>query len=198
MLRRDDQGHVPPAWYAVLALGVVAIALAGYLGFRIYPRAGLPDVEGAALLALAAAAGIAAFFSPCSFPLLATILSREVGVDAATDGVRARDALRYAFALSIGTAAFLLIAGLVVGVGGDALVRAVTFGSPAARVIRTFVGLFLLAMAAVQLGVIHVPAFHRVDALVRPLQRRQAELRRQQPDLGYALFGFGYVFAGFG
>ncbi len=133
MVRRDDQGEVPGVWYALLALAVVAIALAGYVGFRLYPRFGLPEVEGAALLALAAAAGIAAFFSPCSFPLLATILSREVGVEVAMpDRRRTGSALRYALALSIGMAAFLLLAGLVVGLGGGALVRAVTFGSPAA------------------------------------------------------------------
>ncbi len=198
MVRRDDQGEVVGIWYALLALAVVALALAGYAGFRVYPRLGLPEVEGAALMVLSAAAGMAAFFSPCSFPLLATILSRDVGADGGGDRARTRDALRFALGLSIGMAAFLLFAGLVIGLGGGALAGAVTFGSPAARVIRTLVGLFLLAMAIVQLGLVHVPAFHGVDALVRPLQRRQAELRRRQPDLGYALFGFGYVFAGFG
>lgn len=198
MVRRDDQGEVVGIWYALLALAVVALALAGYAGFRLYPRLGLPEVEGAALMVLSAAAGMAAFFSPCSFPLLATILSRDVGADASAARARTCDAVRFALALSLGVTAFLLVAGLVVGLGGGTIVRAVTFGSPAARVIRTLVGLFLLVMGLVQLGVVHVPAFHRVDALVRPLQRRQAEIRRRQPDLGYALFGFGYVFAGFG
>jgi hypothetical protein len=53
--------------YGLLAVAVVVVGLAGYLGYVVYPRFDLPAVEGAALLGLAAAAGIASFFSPCSF-----------------------------------------------------------------------------------------------------------------------------------
>lgn len=196
--RQDEQGPIPALWYALLALLVVTLALAGYVGFRLYPRFGLPEAEGAALLVLAGAAGIAAFFSPCSFPLLATILAREVGVDDPRASRRTATALRFAAALAVGAAIFLVLAGIVVAMGSGALLRAVTFGSPTARVIRALVGIVLVALGLMQLGVIPSGGFHAIERLVRPLQRRQAELRRASPDLGYALFGFGYVFAGFG
>ena len=63
--------------YALLATGVALLGLAGYVGYVAYPRFHLPSVAGAALLALAAGAGVAAFFSPCSFSLLLTLLARE-------------------------------------------------------------------------------------------------------------------------
>ena len=79
---RDEQGEAPALWYALLALIVVLIALAGWVGFRVYPRATLLPAQGVALFGLAAAAGVASFFSPCSFPLLATLLAREAGAEA--------------------------------------------------------------------------------------------------------------------
>ena len=48
----------------------------------------LPAGEGAGLAVLAAGAGVAAFFSPCSFPLLVTALARPGGDVAG--GARAR------------------------------------------------------------------------------------------------------------
>lgn len=75
-----NEGH---GWrYAVLVLTIALLALAGYIGYILYPRFDLPGVSGAGLLVLAAAAGLGSFFSPCSFPLLVTLLSREVQPDA--------------------------------------------------------------------------------------------------------------------
>lgn len=196
---RDDQGAVPSLWYALLALVVVLVAVAGWIGFLLYRRIGLPEAEGAALLVLASFAGVAAFFSPCSFPLLATLLSREAGADRPGDrSARTADALRFALALAVGAAVFLMLVGLVVAAGSGGLLRGVTFGSTPARVIRALVGVMLIVLGLIQIGVIHAPWFHRVDVLVRPLQRGQAELRRTSAMGGYALFGFGYILAGFG
>lgn len=193
---RDDQGPVPALWYALLFVVVLLVAATGWLGFIAYPKLGLPAAQGATLLGLAAFAGVAALFSPCSFPLLATILAREIGGDQRRS--RTYVALRFALALSVGAAAFLLLVGLAVAAGSGQVLRGVTFGSVPARVLRFALAAFLLALALVQLGVVRVEAFHRMDALVRPLQRRQAELRRSAPLIGYLLYGFGYVLAGFG
>jgi hypothetical protein len=56
--------------YLALTAGVVVVGLVGYLGFVVYPGLDLAAGVGVGLIALAAAAGIASFFSPCSFPLL--------------------------------------------------------------------------------------------------------------------------------
>lgn len=185
-------------WYALLALGLAVLAFAGYAGYELYPRFDLPAAQGAGLLLLAAGAGIASFFSPCAFPLLVTLLARETGPEA---GGRRRAALgkglRFATALSLGAAAFLLLAGLVIALGGGALFRGVTFTSFAGMTIRVVVGAFLILLGLVQLGVLSSP-LHAVEAVSRPLMRKQAETRRTHPSAGFALFGFGYLLAGFG
>ncbi|MGH2377062.1 MAG: cytochrome c biogenesis protein CcdA [Candidatus Limnocylindria bacterium] len=181
----------PGVWYAMLAVGVALLALAGYGGYVLYPRFGLPAVSGGALLVLAAGAGIASFFSPCSFPLLATLLAREAG------GRQTARAVRFAAALSFGAGAFLLLAGIGVAFGAGALFAEVTFTSVAGKTIRALVGLGLIALGLIQLGVVNL-SFHGIDRLVRPLMRYQAGERRERPILGYAALGFGYVLAGFG
>lgn len=196
---RDEQGAIPGVWYALLALLVLLVAVAGWIGFLLYRRLGLPEVEGVALLVLASFAGVAAFFSPCSFPLLATLLSREAGADRPGDRrTRTFDALRFALALALGAAVFLVLVGIIVAAGSGGPLRAVTFGSTPARIIRGLVGALLVVLGLVQLGVIRTPLFHRADVLARPLQRGQAVLRRRSAMAGYAVYGFGYVLAGFG
>lgn len=186
-------------WYALLAAGVALLALAGYVGYVLYPRFGLPAVEGAGLLLLATGAGIASFFSPCSFPLLVTLLARPPGVErqAAAGRVTIGKELAFASALALGAAAFLLLTGLVIALGGEALLAGVTFDSPVGRLIRAIVGPLLILLGLMQLGVLPF-SLHGVEHLALPLMRAQARYRRATPMLGFGLLGFGYVLAGFG
>jgi hypothetical protein len=48
--------------YLLLVVGVVIVAVGGFAGYVVYPRFELPPVVGVGLVALAAAAGVAAFF----------------------------------------------------------------------------------------------------------------------------------------
>jgi cytochrome c biogenesis protein CcdA len=171
------------------------LALAGYVGYVLYPRFDLPAVSGTGLLVLAAAAGLGSFFSPCSFPLLVTLLSREVQPE--ERGQKLPRALRFGAAFAFGASVFLLLLGAGVALLGGALFVQVTFTSTAGRIIRGLIGLLLVMFGLVQLGVLSLP-FHRVADVVRPLQRRQAEVRRKRPTVSFALFGFGYILAGFG
>jgi cytochrome c biogenesis protein CcdA/copper chaperone CopZ len=188
-----------PVWYWLLGLGVLMLALAGYAGYVLYPRFGLPAVEGASLLLLATGAGIASFFSPCSFPLLVTLLAREIGAQDPSREARRpmRSVLTFATALSLGAAVFLLLSGLVIALGGQALFAGVTFTSPAGRIIRTVVGVLLIVLGLMQAGVLPF-SLHAMEHVSRPLMRSQARARRTRPVLGFGLFGFGYLLAGFG
>lgn len=181
----------------LLAVAVVALAVAGYTGYALYPRFDLPAVSGASLLILAAAAGIASFFSPCSFSLLVTLLARDASPPGGRQARSAARALRSASALAIGATVFLLAAGAIIALGGDALFAGVTFTSVAGRTIRTVVGLLLILLGLIQLGTIPL-SFHGISDAATPLMRRQAKLRRQNPTLGFGLYGFGYLLAGFG
>lgn len=188
-------------WYVLLALGVVALALAGYVGYELYPRFDLPAVQGAGLFLLAAGAGIASFFSPCAFPLLVTLLARETGASSDVPSVMQRGdlrrALRFAAALSVGAAVFLLIGGLVVAAGGHALFAGFVFTSTEGMVLRAVVGALLILLGLVQLGVLP-SRLHAVEKVARPLLRVQARERRRRATLGFGVFGFAYLLAGFG
>ncbi|MEX2655626.1 MAG: cytochrome c biogenesis protein CcdA [Acidimicrobiia bacterium] len=181
--------------YSILVAAVVVVAVAGYLGYVVYPRFGLPAVEGVALLGLAAAAGVASFFSPCSFPLMVTLLARQA-VDDSEAGRRPRPVV-FGGSIALGAAAFMLLAGAAIAAGGEALFAGVTFTSAAGITIRVLVGLLLVFLGLAQVGVVPV-SLHPVSRLVQPLLRGQARLRRERPVAGFALFGFAYVLAGFG
>jgi cytochrome c biogenesis protein CcdA len=90
-----------------------------------------------------------------------------------------------------------LIVGTAVAFGAAALFAGVTFTSATGRTIRTLVGAALILLGLVQLGAIPL-SFHWLDRFVRPLAHASAVKRRERPVLGYAVFGFGYVLAGFG
>lgn len=186
--------------YGLLLLVVLALALAGYSGYVLYPRFDLPSAAGAGLLVLAAMAGIASFFSPCAFPLLVTLLARETGASQNENGKTPRPlgrALTFASALSVGASLFLLLVGAGIAAGAAPLFASVTFTSGIGRGLRAAIGVLLILLSLVQMGVISV-SFDAFEQLTRPLMRRQAQMRRQRPALAFGLFGFVYVLAGFG
>lgn len=184
----------PVRRYAILAVAVGLTAMGGYAGYLLYPRFDLPAAQGAGLAALAAAAGTASFFSPCSFPLLLTLLGREA---AGTDEHHRLPPWRFAASLAAGAAMFMIVFGGLIGLGGEAVLGSVTFDSLPGIAIRLVVGIVLVALGLLQLEVLP-GSMHFVARRVKPLLRRQAELRRRRPVLGHAVFGFGYVLAGFG
>lgn len=192
----DERGRGDRTRYVLLVAAVVAAGVGGYVGYVLYPRFDLPATAGAGTLVLAAAAGFAAFFSPCSFPLLATLLARSAGADRPL-GQRLRRAVGFAAALAAGASAFVLVVGALFAVGGSGLAAAVTFTSPAGRVLRIGVGVALIVLGAVQADRLAI-GFRRFESRIHGALKRQARLRRRHPVAGTALFGFGYLAAGFG
>jgi cytochrome c-type biogenesis protein len=171
------------------------VAAGGFVGYVLYPRFDFPGVEGVGLLGLAAAAGVASFFSPCSFPLLVTLLARQAVADSEA-GRPARPAI-FGASLALGAAVFMLMAGLVIALGGEALFAGVTFTSTTGITIRVVVGVLLIFLGLIQIGVVPL-SMHAVSGVVQPLLKQQARLRRERPVLGFTMFGFAYVLAGFG
>src|ERR671911_50633 len=115
----DRLGPARGLSYAVLALATAAVALIGYLGYVFYPRFDLPAGTGATLLVVAAGAGIASFFSPCSFPLLLSMLARPIAAEAQAGGRPFRKAAAFAAALSVGASLFLVMVGLAIAAGAS-------------------------------------------------------------------------------
>jgi cytochrome c biogenesis protein CcdA len=188
--------------YFALGIAVLIVGLVGYLGFVIYPNLDLSAGVGVGLIVLASAAGIASFFSPCSFPLLVGMLGRPVAERAETGDPRqpTRNSLAFATALSLGVVAFLALLGTAIALGGDALIKDVNFASTAGRTLRITVGIFMILVGLIQLGRLNVPLRRFEPALKGFLRRQRREGRgRGQPQLlRFGLFGFAYLAAGFG
>ncbi len=183
--------------YWAWALAAVTLGLAGYSGYVLYPRFDLPAGAGAGLLVLAAAAGVASFFSPCSFPLLVTMLARPLAPGSETDSRPVRRALGYATALSVGAAGFLTLTGGALALGAGSLVEDVTFTSTTGRALRVVAGTTLILFGFIQLNRIQVN-LRRFEPALLGVLRHQAALRRRRPLAGFVLFGFVYLLAGFG
>lgn len=186
--------------YWVFVLFVAGVSLAAYTGYQIYPRFDLPAVTGIALLVLAFGAGVASFFAPCSFPLLVTLLSLEVGAqegDNSTEATTGRDFI-FASALSLGAATFLLMAGIVLALGGHALFAGFTFTSPQAMIARVVVGIILIFLGLIQLEFLSNRSFRLIEGLAKPFRTANARLRRKYPLPAIFIYGFGYLIAGFG
>ena len=171
-----------------IAIGLVVAGAAGYIGFLAF--VGSERDVGAGVMVLGAATGFAAFFSPCSFPLLLTFLTRR---SAASRGAAFLSAVRVA----AGATLLLAIVAGVTAAGGSAFATAVEFESSPGRVFRLGVGALLVLFGLSQAGLFGVRMrwLDRVAGLtgrvVDPSKARGAASK----DL---MYGFGYLLAGFG
>lgn len=98
--------------FAATALGLVVVGVAGYLGFVAF--VGSDRTVAAGVMALAAGTGFAAFFSPCSFPLLLTFLARRSEDSGG-------NALLSATRVAVGAALLLASVAAAIALGGSAL-----------------------------------------------------------------------------
>lgn len=164
------------------------MGVAGYVGFVAFARA--ERNSGSALLLLAAATGFAAFFSPCSFPLLLTFLARRADESVMTTAVTT---LR----VGAGAASLLIVLAGVVALSGDALTSVIAFDQPTGRVIRLVVGLLLVGFGLRQARLLRL----RMRWLDRVAGRAASAFdpsRRSSRAAGDFAYGFGYLIAGFG
>jgi len=178
-------------WYPSLIGAVLLLALIGYAAYAMYPRFDLPASTGGSLIVLAAAAGIASLFSPCSFPLLVTLLARE------SDGRSRKVLYQSTAAFTVGVILSLALIGLAIAFGAGFILARFTFTSPAGRLLRLMVGLLLIGFGARQLRG-HTLAASWIATILLPLWEWQYRLRRRGEMIGYGLYGFGYVLAGIG
>ena len=177
--------------YLLLIGFVLLVALIGYGGFILYPRVTRPSNAGSGLLLLAIAAGLASLFSPCSFPLLVTILARE----AATNSKKTL--VHTAVAFTLGVMVFLMLLGTALAVGAGSFISQFTFTSDVGRILRFIVGLILIGFGLWQLRGQSLN-FVWLNQLLQPLWHTQTRWQRKKSSLGYGLYGFGYILAGFG
>jgi cytochrome c biogenesis protein CcdA len=183
--------------YAFAVLGITIASLAGYFGYVLYPRFDLPVVTVTGLFVLAAGAGVASFFSPCSFPLLLALFGRSPAQERSGHRPTWRQTLPFALALSAGATVFLLIIGSVIAITGARIFEGVIFVSTEGIILRSGVGAILIVLGLTQLGLIRIPlppVQDLSDSLVESIRHQ-----KHATGLGrVSLFGFGYLVAGFG
>ncbi len=150
---RNGQASVVPVGLGALALGAI-LALAGYfLGFLGYAYGiAVPQAFGRfSVVALAAISGLAAFFSPCVFPLLPGYVVYRLG--------EARQArLGRAAAIGLAGAAGVVVVNLMMGALIAALGAATPFQPdprrdiPAVLAVRFGAGVLVVGLGLLALG----------------------------------------------
>ncbi|MCL1593401.1 MAG: hypothetical protein M3132_03500 [Actinomycetia bacterium] len=177
----------------LLFAATITVGLAGYVGFRVFRQFDVGGATGIGLAVVAATVGIAAFFSPCSFPLLLTALTRQI---TAEPEHRTKEALKFASGASIGAVTFVAGFGLLLSLGGGAIANLFSVESAQGRVLRVVVGVVLIVMGLVQLRVINM-RFSGMTRLAEPVDRRRAAIGDETKFSSHVLYGFGYLAAGF-
>lgn len=174
--------------FAATAVGVVVIGVAGYVGFVAF--VGSDRDVAAGVMVLAAGTGFAAFFSPCSFPLLLTFLTRRSGD---SPGAALLSALRVA----AGAVLLLATVASVMTVGGAALGGVVEFDTTTGRLFRLGIGLLLVLFGLRQARLLGLK-LRWLDAMAGLSARLFDPGRVSHPARRDVVYGFGYLLAGFG
>lgn len=170
--------------FLILAGGVLVAGLAGFIASHSFPDR---HAAGGAMV-LAAATGFGAFFSPCSFPLLLTILARPP-----SDSGSAARAVRIAAGVTV---TFAAIAVIFVA-GGLAAGNLVASESSAGRAFRIAVGTFLVLLGLRQAGQLRNGGSW-LDQVAGAAGSRLDMMRDSTRGSRDLLYGAAYLLIGFG
>ena len=176
------------ARFSAVVAGLVVVGVAGYVGFVAF--VGSDPGVAAGVMVLAAGTGFAAFFSPCSFPLLLTFLARR---SADSPGAALASALRVAG----GAALLLAVLAASIVFGGFAIGGVVEFDSTTGRMFRLLVGLLLVIFGLRQARLLAL-RMAWLDWIAGFSARILDPGRVSHPGRSDVAYGFGYLLAGFG
>ncbi len=178
-------------------MGILALlALTGYGVFLAYTTT--PALAGGGYLLVAVVAGVGAFFSPCSFPLLPSYFAYSQALDKGARPLRSSGPLMQGSVAAAGVVTFNAILGAVFGIAGLGVARSLTLLSPSPSqvtvVLRMFVGASLVALGVVQASNL---SFHgrRLGRLVQLVQFGSS---RRGPLAKPFFYGFAYTLVGIG
>lgn len=179
--------------YSLILFSVAVVTLLGYLGFVAFLKEIIPAFNLYSLYFLAVIAGIATFFSPCSFPLLPGYLSFYYNAGRSEHG---NSALYYGALAAAGVISFNLVLGAVIALVGEGVATTLSVSSPNpsqfTRFLRIGIGIALMTLGAIQLSSV---TFHTraIDCLTKRLSASSTSGEK-----GLYLYGFGYNAAGIG
>jgi len=179
--------------YGLALTGIAVFTLLGYLVFLMFLKQVMPALTADSLYLLAGVAGVATFFSPCSFPLLPGYLSFYYNAGESGENNRP---LRRGSLAALGVVSFTLLLGLVIALLGQGIAPSFSISGPNpslfTQVFRIGLGVALLSLGSIQLS---GATFHNhlLDSLTMRFH--------PSDESGYKtfyLYGFGYNAAGVG
>ncbi len=179
--------------YSLILVAIAAITLVGYFGFIAFLNDVMPAFSRYSLYLIAIVAGIATFFSPCSFPLLPGYLSFYYNTE---EKGRNGNAVYRGVLAALGIVSFNLILGTIIAFLGEGVAStfSVSSANPSqlTRIFRITIGLVLASLGALQL---YNFTFHTriLDSIVKKFSR----IARSK-EQGLYFYGFGYNLAGVG
>lgn len=183
-----------------IVLGTTLLALlvlAGYGAFRLFVTGGTSLVQQG-YLAFAIVAGIGAFFSPCSFPLLPSYLAYAQAVRPEGRRYRPWLGLLNGTAAAAGIVSFNLVLGAIFALAGLGLASSFSLiapsPSPTTVLLRIGVAGFLIAFGALQIADVSLHGHW----LNRALRRILPISRSREPLVDLYVYGFAYTVTGIG
>jgi cytochrome c-type biogenesis protein len=189
----DIENQTSWSSYALLILGAGILTLLGYLVFVSFLKGPMPEFAVYSLYLLSAVAGVATFFSPCSFPLLPGYLSLYYVSDETEETGRP---LRRGAPAALGVVTFNVLLGLLIATlgGGFASSLSISNSNPnqLTLALRIGVGAVLVSLGIVQPSNMTFHN-HTFDSIAARLFRPSATGGR-----ALYLYGLGYSTAGIG
>lgn len=176
------------ALYIAALLVISGIAIAGWLLFLAFAPILTRTPVGLSLAVVALMAGVASFFSPCSFSLIPALFAHFASVRESRFGI-----LTYGLVTALGVLAFLTILAILIGILGQSIAGVVAI-SEVAIWVRRIVGLILIVLGILQFGF----SFGRLENLRDIVRRTTLSWAPRSPLFASFLFGFGYTLAGIG
>lgn len=185
--------------WTLLVLSPGAVIVAGYGIFLFFLKGFNPTTGTLSLLLFAIVAGIATFFSPCSFPLMPGYLTRHLQL---IDKNSSRNILRNTLSNGLAAAAGVLLFNLALGLGiallgstfGGSLAISTSRPNIYVQIFRGAVGAFLVTLGVLNLrgtGIFH-------SDMLTSLGRRLGKNGHLAPSREMFAYGFGYVSVGIG
>jgi cytochrome c-type biogenesis protein len=184
--------------WALLAILVAALVATGYGVFVFFIKSFSPTAGTLSLLIFAVIAGVATFFSPCSFPLMPGYLTRHLQVMNRDSDKARRSVVSNGLAAAGGVFLFDLILGLAIVLIGSSFAGSlgISGSSPNlyVRIFRGTVGAFLVLLGILNLKGTGI--FHN-DSLTS-IGKRLMKNGALKPSREMFAYGFAYVSVGIG
>ncbi len=135
--------------FLISLIGLVLIALSGYLMFSYFVVKVMPETLSLSLFIVAVSAGIAAFFNPCSFAVLPAYIT---GIFIRKGRkVNSEKIIYHGVLAALGIVTFNLLLGSIMGIFGEGFIKSFTLAHPLVRAFRGSVGLILLFLGLMYL-----------------------------------------------